>query len=227
MSDDNNYLFWKWDSRQTGDRVKSQYREDTDLPRGSPPTLAAAGYIATMAYPDSFDERDQVVLALLAYLSKRTENPVNVDSPDEWRKLPSSLMNAWLRKAQDIIWLERFPATEAAYELQTEDGLGSDSDRVYAVCAKYAELEGRSTEEFVEREWEESKPVFHLVHAFVSSMVVNVMTAEAEESVNDWPLGRFVSRPDWLTRALPLSRNLMPALRRSKIVKKSEIILLR
>jgi len=213
MSDDLSLLLRQWGSKATGHSVKSQYREDTALPLSEPPIIAAAGYLATLAYPDDWEQRDKLVLAFMAYLAKG-----NTATPAEWREMPARDTKRILRKAQNKIWFERFPSTQAAYELVQNRWLGTNENRVHEVCAKYAKKAGRSTSKFVEREWSQSKPVFHLVHAFASNL-------ETKDAI-DWPLGRFVSRPQWVTGAIAESHNHFMALRKKKIVKDNELILL-
>ncbi len=219
MSDDLSLLLRQWGSRATGNRAKSQYREDTTLPVTASLPLAAAGYLATLAYPDDWEQRDKLVLAFMAYLAKGAkEIHGNMNTPAEWRQLPARDMKAWLRKAQNKIWFERVPAAQAAYELVQNRWLESDENKVNLVCEKYAKSVGRSTKKFVEREWTQSKPVFHLGYGFFA----NLESSEARE----WPIGRFVSRPNWVSDAINTSHQMYPALVRTKIVADKELILL-
>lgn len=176
--------------------------EETELPLTDPPILAAAGYIAILAYPDNAESRDELVAAIMAYMAKGAKKfHGDTRTPDEWRKMPARSMRSRMRKAQNIIWFERFPALLAANEvLLTRMTKGRSIQfhghaKILSACEKFAPYSQQKSH-FYERAWLPSKQIFHLISPFYRYWTDQLGGRRLA-------LARFVSRdPGWVVSAV-------------------------
>lgn len=196
--------------------------EVTELPRTDPPLLAAAAYLAVLAYPDDADERDALIEATRAYCAKGAYHYLGRrDLPKKLLELPTRDMRRRLTRAQNIIWFERFPALEAANELimvRTTKGSNlriSGEDKVLNVCRKWAPI-SKQKPHFYQRAWLPSLQILHLIQPFYRYWV---------DELNGERIGlaRYVSRnPTWVIKAIESASRLRLVYVRLGIIKKSE-----
>lgn len=179
--------------------------EVTELPNTDPPHLAAARYLAVLAYPDDEKARDQLVKDLFAWNYKAARRHGLQGIPDEWMKVPTRDMRKRLAKAQNIIWFERFPAYLAANEIMlTEKTKGSairfsGEESILKVCKKYQPASQKQTH-FYERAWLPSLQLLHLIGPFYT-YVQSLDNAKT-------PLGMFVAKPQWVIKSVRSSARL-------------------
>lgn len=178
-----------------------RFREVTQLPVTDPPHLAAMGYLATIAYPDTHDKRDQLIEAFKA----RHDNVRELMNRERPRSIDERDIRRTLRKAQNIIWFERFPALWAACEISLSRSTEGQplricaEDRVTKAARNWSAYSQQSESKFYERAWQPSLAVLHLVLPFR-----NYVQFELQDK--RLPLPHFVwDDPFWVNDALQVA----------------------
>lgn len=174
--------------------------------------LAAIGYLATLAFPNSFEHRDKFVEAAKAHLvklygRKRHPRAAALRKSPLWRYSTRAILDSGpITKAAYLVARRRFPAAEVANAILVRTVTLNTSLRIEVEIKSLAIRSantgaaafGGDRENWIHRVWAETKPVLHLAQALLTHLNE---CGWVENPPNAW-LWRLIERPEWARVAL-------------------------
>ena len=201
----------------TRKRAGSSKQEITELPLGDRPDndwLAAAGFLAVLAFPDDYKRRDAFVLCAKAYVIKGAIKAKRVSKRairTEFRQFPERKI--WdkgpMPLAARIITRHRLPAAQAAtgvmnhaawrnlrFQVELAHG-GVPLSSVNRASVAFGADGARDTN-WIHRVWSPSQPVLHLALALQSVLC----------EIPGQDLWSLIDTPTWVRAALESAEGL-------------------
>lgn len=160
-----------------GAAVQDKPRETTGFPLEMPPPLAAAAFLAVLAYPDNFTRRDEVLTAFRGWYAKvgianrklkRKDMPgyASMRARDVGRALEKALYQRIARRRFPVVnaLLERMICASRGHPQQTMEPFFESIVRQRRPW-QHRDAVGEDQGRHAVKIWAETKPVLHLAMA--------------------------------------------------------------